>query len=252
MSKLLLIAGATRSGTSYFHSELNNVDGISLSKQKELYYLNDLANIAAGKLKYEKLCNKSESNYYFGESTPTYMALDSWYYKKKPIGCRKINRFDILNDWFPEKKIILCLREPKERFLSIFFKNRNLGKKRYQCSLPDYLNSNHLQEVMWKFNYSSNLERIKESVPEEQLLILKYERDLHRYSDKLSKFLDLPVKLTENKRNTGKHYANTQRFRRSNFFKRKYYGSDELSSADHQLLSDILRDEIRYFQNLDI
>ena len=110
--------GAERSGTTWVSNCLNDHPEICFSKQKEIFFFNKLDRHF---LKLENLRYKRGINWYKGffnhcapgaikgEFTPTYLFC--------PYAPRRIKSY------FPNVKIVVCLRDPVERAFSQYLHN---------------------------------------------------------------------------------------------------------------------------------
>jgi hypothetical protein len=152
--------GAQRSGTSWWFRGLEEHPGIVTvpGRAKELHYFNRFwqGELPADWIKsYHRLFPRPQGRL-AGEFTPRYMA-DFW----TP---------SLLREAAPEAKLIAILRDPVERFRS--------GVERTIRRAPGNrpIDLVHLTDQVYRSMYATQLRRVLDHFPREQLLVLQFER----------------------------------------------------------------------------
>ncbi|NQZ13994.1 MAG: sulfotransferase [Alphaproteobacteria bacterium] len=201
-TKRFFVTGASRSGTTYLHALLGNHPDIFMPKDKELHYFDKDSRYDSGLMGYNALFNGYGRQEYIGEITPFYMYADMVYQKDKRFpqyvpGESSIKR---IHKHFPDSKIIITLRDPFERLLSIYKKNVLQGK--YCFSLSETLQSElelgpskAFPKLLYLNRYDIHLENIYKYFSKDQVCILFFEEWVQQPLETLNKivsFLELP------------------------------------------------------------
>jgi Sulfotransferase domain len=152
--------GAQRCGTSWWFREIVShptAQGSPLGK--ELHYFDgfwaaspppDLAS------RYAALFPRPEGRL-VGEWTPRYMA--------------DLSSIRLLREAAPEARLLVLLRDPIERYRSALRRYRELDAKKDR---PFY--ASDCSDAVWRGTYASQLERVFEFFPRDQVKVLQYER----------------------------------------------------------------------------
>ena len=119
----LFVVGVNKSGTSWLYHLLKEHPQINMSDQKELYYFGEEYPDAMDK--YHSHFNFNDKFLYYGEATPTY-------YRNSEIAVQ-------INEYNPEAKLIIIVRDPIKRFLSQFYFQKQIGRISENTTLEEFL-----------------------------------------------------------------------------------------------------------------
>ncbi len=137
MNNLILIAGFRKCGTSYLYDLMINNYQVNSIRQKELNFW--LCDNIDNKINFEWFLEqfiKTESHTYIDGST---------------LSVLQPNIIQIINTYFTNKQIILCLRDPAKRVFSAYLHMRNLYLERRSFdeiirSIPDSLTQSEIYD----------------------------------------------------------------------------------------------------------
>lgn len=120
----LFVIGVNKAGTTWLHGLLNDHPDIFMSKTKELDYFGK--EYPKNLEKYHQHFETNRSVRYYGESSTSYFC--------HPDVAAQIQEYN------PEAKIIVMLRDPVDRLLSHFFFSKQLGEISEKVTLEAILN----------------------------------------------------------------------------------------------------------------
>ena len=131
----LITAGFTRCGTSSLHYYLSQHPDIFMSKKKEINFFNKNKNFNKGLPFYESYFSGGEPFPFRGESTPMYAEKGVLYDDSdKLLVFKKKSALERIKKAIPHCKIVLIMRSPVDRYISIYKKNLFQGKKQHNIS----------------------------------------------------------------------------------------------------------------------
>ena len=190
----LFIVGIAKAGTTWLHYLLDAHDEIFMSKRKEHYYFGDVypKNIE----KYEKNFPFEKSYKYFGESTPTYYL--------------SIKIAKQIKEYSPDAKIIVLVRDPIQRLLSLIYFYKQLGNVSENQNLEEIF-ENFDPELIDTSHYENTIPAFEKIIGKKNMKIFSLEkakRDTQNFWNELQDFLelksiDLPEIGFKNKNATG-------------------------------------------------
>lgn len=170
--------GATRSGSTFLHHLLKTSPDIFLPQTKELLYFNN-----------DRIYKKNLRNYYplfhgyngqklIGEITPLYIENKFGYDKKGNImNCPKIPAIQRIYRHCPHAKIIITLRDPIKRIISIYIKNFLQGKinTSLEQEIRNELSGLPSLRLLQKNRYDQQLQEVLNHFPSNNVKILFFE-----------------------------------------------------------------------------
>jgi hypothetical protein len=178
------IVGATRSGSSFLHDLLRQHPDVYVTATKELTYFNSDATYTPSLRGYRLKFLEYKGQHAVGESTPMYMEAHTIYGSN---GRSKVHQqgdaIERISRHFPHARLILTLRDPATRILSIYEKNMGQGKLGRGASrtaleedlLAELSGAGDRYHLIYRNNYERHLRNIFDHFPREQVLILVFE-----------------------------------------------------------------------------
>lgn len=210
------IMGASRSGTTYLHNMLNLHSDIFLPQSKELHYFDRNSMYRENLKGYRGFFAGYEGERKIGEVTPFYFYAGMLYDRSGQVifgeesAARRISRH------FPDAQIIITLRNPYTRLLSMYNKNYYQGK--ISTSLQDALKSELVggthPTLLYRNRYDIHVKDIIDHFPAQNVKIIIFEEwidDQQAAMDDICAFLDIPAQQLDSmpdqkSRNIGKKY----------------------------------------------
>ncbi len=152
-----VVAGYTRSGTTWLHDVLRQHPAIFLSERKELHYFD--RSFGEGLAFYDRYLSARGRGQLAGDISPTYAELDGF-----------AERFAAE---LPEAKLLILLRDPCERVVSVW---RQLGRDgRFDGSLAQLLASE--DGIYWRcHDYGRLFAEVREAGAQERLTVLFHDQ----------------------------------------------------------------------------
>ena len=189
-----LVIGAQKTGTKWLYYNLNSHPDIFVANGAglECNYFNTNNNIIGNLNRYSRLFNDIKNKKIKGDISPGYSIID-----KKKIA--------LIRQLIPDVKIIITLRNPKERAISAArMEIKGLtyaGKQRKillteESSKEDIINYCCSSEGFKYGNYPAQLENWLSIIPSNQIIILSYEllvNNPQEYLAKIFNFLDVNI-----------------------------------------------------------
>lgn len=169
--------GASRSGTSWIAKVLGEHPDVFIPQKKELQFFNKDWEFRRGLSYYGTHFADAKPGQLIGEFTPGYLVSES--------AAARIKKY------FPDAKLILCLRDPVERAYSQYFYHRAKGKEMAE-TFEAALQGRHREHYLNKGMYAKHLMTYLELFPREQILVLFYselKRDPRLLVQRLYRFL---------------------------------------------------------------
>jgi len=176
----IMCIGAAKSGTTSLHDILKNHPQLELPYVKELdYFVNDQAfkNPANLRKHYRFLDHTVAMGI-----TPSIMA--------SPVGLRRVY------DYNPSMKIIIMLRNPTERFVSLYkMRERNLKETRtfkelVLDELESYNDLNHRSNSHFhRALYSERIKQVQDIFPKDQIYYLLFEDFIKNQEESVNRML---------------------------------------------------------------
>jgi Sulfotransferase family len=192
------IAGATRSGTTFLHNMLGSHPEIFMPQTKELMYFNHDRYFRPDLKNYMKMFHGYRQEQLIGEATPLYMEAGTLYDRQDKMQLfRSESAIQRIHESLPNAKIIVSLRSPITRIVSIYKKNRLQGK--YSTSLREEienaLNEGSRSKLFHKNRYDIHLENIFKYFPRSNVKIIIFEewtKNIQSAMAGLCAFLGIP------------------------------------------------------------
>lgn len=181
MKPNFLIAGASRSGTSFLHSLLKQHPQVFLPNTKEILFFSREENFQKGIEWYESHFVNAQKDQLPGEASAPYFhkgivkQTDSQHNIQLEDSAKRIKTF------YPNIRIILTLRNPIERLFSQYQKNRRSGgivlslKDQLQKELSNPDQVSPAGRLLYKNNYPLHLENWFSHFNQDQLKVLIFE-----------------------------------------------------------------------------
>lgn len=172
------VLGFTRCGSSSIHNYLNQHPEIFMSKDKELSYFNDDRLYLEKQGRYlDNFVGRKEA--ILGESTPMY--AESVHYDLHGNLTIDFNDSPIsrIKEFNPHSKILISIRSPMDRYMSIYEKNLYEGARGIVGSIYDQididLGRSNEYNLIFKNNYRQHLQGILTQFSGDSVKILIFE-----------------------------------------------------------------------------
>ena len=172
------IVGATRSGTTFLHHMLGSHPDIFMPQTKELMYFNRDKNYRPDLKGYMKMFHGYRQEKLIGEATPLYMETGTLYDEKGDIKLlQSESAIQRIHQSLPNAKIIVSLRSPLTRIVSVYKKNRLKGKisTTLREEIQDELKGGSRLKLLYKNRYDIHLENIFKYFPRSAVKIIIFE-----------------------------------------------------------------------------
>jgi Sulfotransferase family len=192
------IVGATRSGTTFLHHMLRSHPDVFMPETKELMYFNHDRRFRPDLKNYMKMFHGYRQEQLIGEATPLYMEAGTLYDRQDKMQLfQSESAIQRIHESLPNAKIIVSLRSPITRIVSIYKKNRLQGK--YSTSLREEI-ENALKEgsrskLFHKNRYDIHLENIFKYFSRSNVKIIIFEewtKNIRIVMTDLCAFLGIP------------------------------------------------------------
>lgn len=210
------IIGVTRAGTTYLHHLLNEHPDIFMPQNKELHYFNHDGRYHENLKGYLCLFNGYKKQKIIGEATPLYFEKGTYYDKNGKINFfKEETTIKRLHKHFPRSKLIISVRDPISRILSLHTKNFYQGKVTTSLfeEIQQELEGNSRLNLLYRNRYNLHLEEIFKYYPHDSVHIMIFEEWIKNptsHLNDLSKFLGIaPLGAWPNlpkKKNTAEEY----------------------------------------------
>jgi Sulfotransferase family len=203
------IVGATRSGTTFLHHMLRSHPDVFMPETKELMYFNRTRRFRPDLKNYMKMFHGYRQEQLIGEATPLYMEPGTLYDRQDKVQLfQSESAIQRIYESLPNAKIIVSLRSPITRIVSIYKKNRLQGKISTSISeeIRNELNGGSRLKLLYKNRYDIHLENIFKFFPRSNVKIIIFEewtKNIQAAMSDLCIFLGIPdldswPKLPEN------------------------------------------------------
>jgi Sulfotransferase family len=192
------IVGATRSGTTFLHHMLRSHSDIFMPETKELMYFNHDRYFRPDLKNYMKMFHGYRQEKLIGEATPLYMEAGALYDRQDKMRLfQSESAIQRIHESLPNAKIIVSLRSPITRIVSIYKKNRLQGKISTSISeeIRNELNGGSRLKLLYKNRYDIHLENIFKYFPRSAVKIIIFEEwteHLQAIMADLCDFLGIP------------------------------------------------------------
>lgn len=151
--------GAARSGTTWLYNCLKEHPDVTVSSIKEVHFFDKDEHFNKGLPYYGKFFGRESTSKIVGEITPAYLTCTAC--PERIAQC------------FPQAKLILCLRNPVDRFISGYkYKIRRAGLLTEHQTLPEAIRSD--TSLLEDGLYAKHLKRYLEWFPIGQIHIIFY------------------------------------------------------------------------------
>jgi len=175
-----LIAGATRSGTTFLHKSLERHPEIFVPDPKELWYFNVDCNYKHGLSAYRHYFSQWSGEHAIGEATPLYFNDGLLYHdRKSPYYTTHDSAIRRIANSLPDSKLILSLRNPRDRLVSQYQKNFNQRKNGMRRTLEAHLRATNKTQSPVDFvhmnRYDRHLTALFREFDPQQILIVIFE-----------------------------------------------------------------------------
>jgi sulfotransferase family protein len=211
------IVGATRSGSTFLHHMLGSHPDVFMPRTKELMYFNHDGRFRPDLSGYMKMFHGYRQEKLIGEATPLYMETGTLYDEQGNIKLfQSDSAIQRIHQSLPDAKIIVSLRSPLTRIVSVYKKSRLQGK--VSTSLNEEIHKELKQtsrlRLLYKNRYDIHLENIFNYFPRSAVKIIIFEewtQDLNTAMADLCEFLGIPdlkpwPNLPEKAQNKGDRY----------------------------------------------
>jgi len=216
----LITAGFTRCGTSSLHYYLSQHPDIFMSKKKEINFFNKNKNFNKGLPFYESYFSGGEPFPFRGESTPMYAEKGVLYDDSdKLLVFKKKSALVRIKKAIPHCKIVLIMRSPVDRYISMYKKNLFQGKNNIIYPPLKYLEKElntplETYSFLYKLKYKLHLQELFRLFPKYQVHLVIFD-DLEKNPSKVLKELfeflgidsEFASKINYEKCNTAKVYS---------------------------------------------
>ena len=173
------IIGATRAGTTYLYHALRAHPDIFLPETKELQYFNRDRRYSRDLKGYRERFWGYGGERAVGEATPLYMTAHAVYDRG---GTLRIggpgDAVERIARHFPDTRLVVSLRDPATRILSIYEKNLRQGKldTPLQSLIEQELDGSASPlNLLYLNDYRTHLENVLRQFPRERVMILIFE-----------------------------------------------------------------------------
>ena len=210
------IVGATRAGTTYLHHLLNNHPDIFMPKGKELHYFNHDGKYNDKLKGYLPLFNGYKNEKAIGEATPLYCEKGTYFDKDGIINFfRDETTIQRIKKHYPDAKLIISLRDPVTRIISLQKKNYFQGKVKTKLSeeIRNELEGQSRLNLLYRNRFDIHLQEIYKHFSKEFVHIMVFEEwieDIDHSMNTLMQFLDIaPLEkwpVMPDKKNTAGEY----------------------------------------------
>lgn len=202
-----IIAGATRSGTSSLHSYLRVHPDIFMPSKKELWFFNTDPVYSKGLEHYAAMFDNYDGEAAVGEATPMYMEKGFVYGEDREVMFRDHDdAMERIAKDLPNCRIILSLRNPVDRILSVYWKNFYQG--RLGSHSLDYFLQNELEQgcqpkrrtcFLYRNYYDLHVRRIIDLFSEDRVHVVIFEEwieNVERMLEGILGFLGVDTSFT--------------------------------------------------------
>ncbi|MFP4181582.1 MAG: sulfotransferase domain-containing protein [Thiohalorhabdus sp.] len=163
-----LVIGGQKCGTTWLAEMVAQHPEVATPGRKELHFFDVPASAATGREGYcRQFPEPGPGERAVGEFTPDYL------YATEPAGGRSVA--GQVRKWFPEIRLVVCLRDPVERALSALHHHQRKG--RVPAGTDPFTAPPELG-ILDKGRYADHLAPWLEHFPREQLLVLFHEREM--------------------------------------------------------------------------
>lgn len=194
------VLGASRSGTTFLHHALRSHPDIFMPLSKELHYFNKNQKYRSDLAGYRTLFRGYKGETLIGEITPFYFYYGMLYQEDGNVYLSsEESSVQRIYSHCPEAKILITLRDPFVRLLSMYKKNFSQGKynKTLQEALENELDStdpNSFPNLLYRSRYDIHLDGIFRYYPKQNCKILIFEEwveDIDKTFEGICQFLDV-------------------------------------------------------------
>ena len=192
------VLGASRSGTTYLHHALKQHPDIFMPRSKELHYFDKDFRYKENLLGYRSLFRGYKDQKLIGEITPFYFYAGMIYDQNgKVMHDKKLSPVSRIYKHCPNAKIIITLRDPLTRLISMYKKNFGIGK--FDLTLEQALKAeldegSNFPNYLYRNRYDIHLKNIYEYYPKAQVKLIIFENwnaELKPTLNEICSFLDL-------------------------------------------------------------
>ncbi|MDH3257112.1 MAG: sulfotransferase [Nitrospinota bacterium] len=172
------IVGATRSGTTFLHHMLGSHPDIFMPETKELMYFNHDRRFRPDLKNYMKMFHGYRQEKLIGEATPLYMETGTLYDRQDKMQLfQSESAIQRIYESLPNAKIIVSLRSPITRIVSVHRKNRLQGKTSTSLreEIENGLKEGPRSKLFYKNRYDIHLENIFKYFPRSHVKIIIFE-----------------------------------------------------------------------------
>lgn len=174
-----IILGATRSGTTYlYHLLQQNPDIFMPPERKELHYFNHNARYRKDLRSYLNMFHGYNNEKYIGEATPMYMEKGLIYNEDGTLDFfNSESAIARIHKHMPNTKLIISLRDPVSRLLSMYKKSYGQGKitKSLKDTILDEFSDKKSFHFIHRNRYDIHLENIFKYFPKDAIQIIVFE-----------------------------------------------------------------------------
>jgi Sulfotransferase family len=172
------IVGASRAGTTFLHHMLASHPDIFMPQAKELMYFNHNGRYQPDLNGYMGMFYGYRHEKLIGEATPLYMEAGTFYGVNGKIKFRQQgSTMQRIYKSLPHAKIIVSLRSPMTRIISMYTKNRFQGKISTSLSeeIHNELSGGSRLNLLYRNRYDIHLENIFDYFPRSNVKIIFFE-----------------------------------------------------------------------------
>lgn len=198
-----LIVGATRCGTSYLHAVLDAHPDVFVPQgMKELKYFNSDRKYRSDLSGYARLFNGYDGQKIYGEATPLYWETGFGFDAEDRFhGAYEGDVMGRVAAAMPEGRIVITLRNPQDRLVSIY--RKNVGQKRMKATLQEEIDAGRADPeaslLLRRIRYADNLEHVLRLFGPERVHVMVFEEwtaepDMHL--NKMAAFLGVSSRQT--------------------------------------------------------
>lgn len=215
------VTGASRSGTTYLYNLLKSHPDIFMPRRKEQHYFDHDTRYRENLRGLRSFFRGYKNEKCIGEVTPFYFYAGMMYNQNDVIELTNDSSISRIHKHFPEARIIVSLRDPFSRLLSMYKKNYYQGKIKtgLQDTLLGELERNTWPNLVYRNRYEVHLKNILDHFPIPTTKILIFEEWTQNQTATLSElctFLDISENTTESEiqpesLNSAEKYQNKSR-----------------------------------------
>lgn len=172
------IVGASRSGSTYLHYMIKNHPDVFMPATKEVHYFNKDTKYRQNLLGYRSHFYGYNGEKTIGEVTPFYLYANMLYDTHENIQCNTTeDSIKRIHTHFPQAKIVISLRNPYKRIISMFQKNFYQGKitRDLSSSIKEEIYYNTSPNLVYRNKYDIHIKNILKYFPQSSLKILLFE-----------------------------------------------------------------------------